>query len=179
MQGYFCRFPNVAKPVLLLALPMCLCASGCDGNKGPSPTTLADGIVIVKSQRTMTLMGQGQVLRSYTVALGREPLGPKERAGDHKTPEGQYVVDAKNAKSRFHLALHISYPNATDRERARKLGVDPGGDVEIHGVGRAFFWVGSLHRWIDWTDGCVAVTNSEIEEIWPLVPVGTRVEIRP
>jgi murein L,D-transpeptidase YafK len=135
--------------------------------------------VIVKSQRTMTLMGHGQVLRIYKVALGTKPLGAKEQAGDHKTPEGQYVIDSMNARSRFHLALHISYPNTVDRERARELGVDPGSDVEIHGLGRAFFWLGSLHRRIDWTDGCVAVTNSEIEEIWPLVSVGTPVEIRP
>ena len=94
-------------------------------------------------------------------------------------PEGQYVVDSKNLHSRFYLALHISYPNVVDQERARKAGVKPGGNIEIHGLGSAFGWVGSLQRQIDWTDGCIAVNNSEIEEIWALVRVGTPVEIRP
>ena len=93
--------------------------------------------------------------------------------------EGVYVIDSKNSHSRFHLALHISYPNAADRERARKLGVSPGGDVEIHGLESKYAWVGSLHRQTNWTAGCIAVTNPEIDEIWPLVPVGTPVEIRP
>ncbi len=127
----------------------------------------------------MTLFREGEVLKTFKVALSRVPIGAKEREGDHKVPEGLYVVDAKNAHSKFHLALHISYPNAADRERARKLGVKPGGNIEIHGLGSNFGWVGSLHREVDWTDGCIAVTNSEIEEIWPLVPVGTPVEILP
>ena len=92
----------------------------------------------------MTLMREGKPLKTYKVALSRQAIGPKERVGDHKVPEGEYVVDSKNPQSRFDRALHISYPNAADRERAQKLGVDPGGNVEIHGVGRAFSWVGSL-----------------------------------
>ncbi len=125
----------------------------------------------------MALLRNGKVLKTYKVALSTVPVGPKEREGDHKVPEGLYVVDSKNAHSKFHLALHISYPNAADRERARKLGVKPGGDIEIHGLGPNVAWVGSLHRQIDWTNGCIAVTNSEIEEIWRLVQVETTVEI--
>jgi murein L,D-transpeptidase YafK len=98
---------------------------------------------------------------------------------DHKTPEGTYFVDSKKAKSRFDLALHLSYPNAADRARAQKLDADPGGDIEIHGLEPALAWFGPAQRLVDWTDGCVAVTDSEIEEIWPVVPVGTVVEIRP
>ncbi len=142
-------------------------------------TEKADLVVIVKSARTMTLYRGGKILRSYNVALSRDPTGPKERAGDHKVPEGDYVIDSKNAHSRFHLALHVSYPNAGDRERARKFGVSPGGNIEIHGLERPFAWIGGLQRQVNWTDGCIAVTNSEIEEIWRLVPVGTHVEIRP
>jgi murein L,D-transpeptidase YafK len=145
----------------------------------PSPLVKADFVIIEKSARTMKLKRGDKVLKTYKVALSGQPVGAKEREGDHKVPEGQYTVDAKNAHSQFHLALHISYPNAADRERARKLGVKPGGDIEIHGLGKNYAWVGSMHRQMDWTDGCVAVTNSEIEEIWPLVAVGTRVEIRP
>lgn len=139
----------------------------------------ADKIVIVKSARTMTLLSGGKMLKTYKVALGGVPVGPKRVEGDHKTPEGNYVIDAKNAHSRFHLALHISYPSAADTETARKLGLRPGGAIMIHGLPASFAYLGALHRQTDWTDGCVAVTDAEIEEIWRLVPVGTRVEIRP
>jgi hypothetical protein len=106
----------------------------------------ADRIVIVKSTQTLTLLNHGQVLKTYKVALGGDPAGPKMKAGDKKTPEGEYIIDSKNPHSRFHLALHISYPNAADRERARKVGVSPGGGVEIHGLEAKYAWVGSLHR---------------------------------
>jgi murein L,D-transpeptidase YafK len=142
-------------------------------------TIIADRIVIEKSARTMKLMRHGEILKTYKVALSRVPAGAKERTGDHKVPEGEYIVNSKNAQSRFHRALHISYPNATDRERARKLGVAPGGDIEIHGLNTTYSWVGGLQRQVDWTDGCIAVTNPEIEAIFSLVPVGTPVEIRP
>lgn len=127
----------------------------------------------------MTLLRGSKTLKTYKVALGGVPVGPKHIEGDHKTPEGDYVIDAKNAHSRFHLALHISYPNAADTEAARKLGSRPGGAIMIHGLAKPFAYLGALHRQADWTDGCIAVTNPEIEEIWKLVPVGTRVEIRP
>ncbi|HWS16967.1 MAG TPA: L,D-transpeptidase family protein, partial [Candidatus Elarobacter sp.] len=110
---------------------------------------------------------------------GSVAVGPKRVEGDHKTPEGNYVIDAKNSRSQFHLSLHISYPSASDRANAHKLGSRPGGAIMIHGLARPFAYLGPLHRQTDWTDGCVAVTNAEIEEIWKLVPVGTRVEIRP
>jgi murein L,D-transpeptidase YafK len=139
----------------------------------------ADKIVIVKSAHTMTLLSGGKALKTYKIALGGVAVGPKRVEGDHKTPEGNYVIDAKNAHSRFHLALHVSYPSAADTETARKLGSRPGGAIMIHGLPPAFAYLGPLHRQTDWTDGCIAVTNAEIEEIWKLVPVGTRVEIRP
>jgi murein L,D-transpeptidase YafK len=139
----------------------------------------ADRIVILKSARTMTLLSSGKVLKTYKVALGSDPIGPKRIEGDHKTPEGDYVIDAKNQHSQFHLSLHISYPSAADQQRARSLGARPGGAIMIHGLARPFAYLGPLHRQTDWTDGCIAVTNAEIEEIWKLVPVGTRVEIRP
>jgi murein L,D-transpeptidase YafK len=141
--------------------------------------TVADRILVVKSSRTMVLFTHGKTLRTYKVALGGQPVGAKERIGDHKTPEGRYVVSVKLANSQFYRALRISYPSADDIQRAHKLGVDPGGVVEIHGLGRKFGWLGALHRTTDWTDGCVVVTNEEIDEIWKLVPVGTPVEIRP
>jgi murein L,D-transpeptidase YafK len=139
----------------------------------------ADRIVVYKSQRKMDLLRDSKVIRSYRVALGGNPVGAKTRQGDHRTPEGIYRIDAKNAHSRFHLALHVSYPDAADRDRARKLGVAPGGDIMIHGLPDRYAFLGSLHTRYDWTDGCIAVTNAEIEEIWELVPVGTVVEVRP
>jgi murein L,D-transpeptidase YafK len=142
-------------------------------------TKTVDRIVVEKSARTMKLMRGDEVLKTYKVALGHQPIGAKQRVGDHKTPEGNYVIDFKNRESRFHLALHVSYPNAADRERAHKLGADPGGNIEIHGLESKFAWLGSLHRGMDWTDGCIAVSNAEIEEIWPLVPVGTPLQILP
>lgn len=166
--------------LLLLPLMVLTCILGCSEKTGTLPPgAVVDRIVVVKSAHTMTVMEHGHALKVYKVALGRQPIGTKEQLGDHKTPEGLYVVDAKKSKSRFDLALHISYPSVADRERAQARGLDPGGDIEIHGLERPFSWLGSLHRLIDWTDGCVAVTDSEIEEIWPLVPAGTVVEIRP
>ena len=124
-------------------------------------------------------MDGARIVKTYKVALGGQPLGAKDRQGDHKTPEGIYAVDAKKPNSQFYKALHISYPSKTDREHARKLGVSPGGDVEIHGLGAKWGWIGAKHRLTDWTDGCIAVTNEEIDEIYPLIKVGTPVEIRP
>jgi murein L,D-transpeptidase YafK len=165
--------PRLAQTLLLFTLVW-----GVSSAADKTPKETAERIVIEKSARTMTLMSGGQVLKTYKVALGN-PVGTKEQEGDGKTPEGTYFIDSKNPHSHFHRALHISYPNPADRERARKLGVNPGGDVEIHGLPWTFGWLGSLHRIKDWTSGCIAVTNSEIEEIWPLVSVGTPVEIRP
>jgi murein L,D-transpeptidase YafK len=127
----------------------------------------------------MELLTGGRVILTYKVALGQGGLAPKDRQGDGRTPEGHYVIDARNAASEYHLSLHVSYPNADDRKRAAKLGVAPGGDIMIHGLPNGKGWIGAGHRAYDWTLGCIAVTNEEIEEVWKLVPVGTPVEIRP
>jgi len=165
---------------LIGALIVCASPGWCGDKQPPAPAAVqADQIVIVKSDRTLTLLRQRQVLRTYKVALGTEPKGAKTQRGDNRTPEGEYTIDSRNAQSQFHLSLHISYPNAADRARAAKLGVNPGGDIFIHGLAPSFAYLGPLHRQTDWTLGCVAVTNAEIEEIWSLVPNGTRVEIRP
>jgi len=158
---------------MAMACPAALHAAG----KAPIPQ--ADRIIIVKSERTMTLLRQGQVLKTFKVALGGEPVGAKVQRGDQRTPEGLYTIDSRNPHSQFHLALHISYPNADDRERAKRLGVRPGGNIMIHGLSPSYAWLGPLHRQHDWTLGCVAVTDPEIEEIWNMVPNGTKVEIKP
>jgi len=139
----------------------------------------ADRILIEKNARRLMLISQGEVLKSYNIALGGNPIGPKERQGDNKTPEGTYVIDGRNKDSRFHLSLRISYPNERDKNRAKKLGVSPGGDIMIHGIKNGTPWVGDAHTEVDWTKGCIAVTDEEIEEISRLAPIGTVVEIRP
>lgn len=144
-----------------------------------APKLMADQVVVVKSERTLTLLSRGKVLRTYKVALGGTPVGAKEQQGDHKTPEGRYILDRRNAKSRFYKSIHISYPNEQDRKRAKKRGVSAGGDIMIHGLPNGFGWLDSAHRAQDWTDGCIAVTDAEIDEIWELVADGTPVEIRP
>jgi murein L,D-transpeptidase YafK len=141
--------------------------------------TTADQVIVVKTQRTLTLLLHGKVLRTYKVALGGSPVGAKDQQGDHKTPEGHYILDRRNAKSRFYKSIHVSYPNGQDRKRASQRGVAPGGDIMIHGLPNGFGWLGATHRAQDWTDGCIAVTNAEMDEIWDLVPDGTPIEIRP
>jgi tetratricopeptide (TPR) repeat protein len=143
-------------------------------HKGP-----ADKILIEKKERRLTLISKGKVLKTYKIALGGNPNGPKERQGDNKTPEGTYVIDSRNKNSRYHQSLHISYPNENDKKRAQERGVSPGGDIMIHGIKSGFSWVGDLHTEVDWTKGCIAVTDEEIEEIDRLVPNGTIVEISP
>lgn len=142
--------------------------------KGP-----VDKILIEKKERRLSLILKGKELKTYRIALGGNPDGPKERQGDNKTPEGTYIIDGRNRNSGYHLSLHISYPNGNDRKRARELGVSPGGDIMIHGIKNGLSWVGEYHTEVDWTKGCIAVTDEEIEEIDRLAPNGTVVEIRP
>jgi murein L,D-transpeptidase YafK len=146
---------------------------------GSPPTERPDRILVVKSRHEMSLLQGGRVLKTYAVSLGRSPIGPKTRTGDHKTPEGLYLVDWRNPNSKFHLSLHISYPAPRDSARAHQEGVEPGGDIMIHGLPNRLWWLGRFHRFVDWTDGCVAVTDSEIDQLWRTVPDRTPIEIRP
>jgi murein L,D-transpeptidase YafK len=142
-------------------------------------TEPADKVLIKKKERRLTLLSKGEVIKNYKIALGGNPVGPKERQGDNKTPEGTYIIDSRNRDSGYHLSLHISYPNKNDKMRAKELGVSPGGDIMIHGIKNGLTWVGASHAEVDWTKGCIAVTDEEMEEIDKLVPNGTIVEIRP
>jgi murein L,D-transpeptidase YafK len=135
--------------------------------------------VVLKKERTLELVSRGKVIKTYKVALGGDPVGAKTRQGDHKTPEGIYILDFRNAQSQFYKSIHISYPNEHDRSFAHKSGVSPGGDVFVHGLPNGYGLIGSAHRLKDWTDGCIAVTDAEIDEIWNAVPDGTQIEIRP
>lgn len=144
-----------------------------------SPGTVADSVVVDKSDRTLSLLSHGRVLKTYRVSLGGHPLGPKRREGDERTPEGVYRLDARNPHSSSHLALHVSYPDSADRAWARAHGAAPGGLVVVHGIRNGMGWLGRLHRLVDWTDGCIAVTDGEMDEIWRAVPTGTPIRIRP
>lgn len=135
-------------------------------------------IVIQKSAHILTVTEGNAVLTTYRVAIGRGSAGNKVHAGDNRTPEGLYTVNARNEKSQYHKALHLSYPNAEDTARAMQAGVDPGGDIMIHGIKNGWGWIGPLHRLVDWTKGCIAVTNQEIDELWKQIPNGTVVEIQ-
>lgn len=145
----------------------------------PGSIIQADKVVVIKKKRVLLLMKNGTVLKRYRVAIGRNPVGPKIRLGDGKTPEGEYVLDKRNPNSRFYRSIHISYPNAADIERAQVQGVSPGSAIMIHGLPRNYEDVGKLHTVTDWTRGCIAVTNTEIDEIWSLVADGTPIVIKP
>ncbi|MCC7233862.1 MAG: L,D-transpeptidase family protein [Bryobacterales bacterium] len=141
--------------------------------------TQADAILVRKARRELLLLSGGRVMRTYAIALGRVPSGPKQRQGDGKTPEGGYTISGRNLHSAYHRSLRISYPNESDRARARRAGVSPGGDIMIHGLPNGLGSLGAAHRLNDWTEGCIAVTNVEIEEIWRLAPDGTPIRIEP
>jgi murein L,D-transpeptidase YafK len=139
----------------------------------------ADLLVVAKGERTLSAYSQGHLLRSYRVSLGHDPVGAKQREGDSRTPEGEYRIDGHNPASSFHRALHVSYPSATDAARARSGGYAPGGEIMVHGIHNGLGWIGRAHRFVDWTVGCIAVTDPEIEELYRIVPDGTQIEIRP
>jgi len=176
---------NLRRPAALsvLAIAVLIGVATCLAARPLPATQVAaekvDSILILKHDHLLELIANGKVIRAYKVALGSGGLARKERQGDGRTPEGHYVIDSRNAHSAYHKALHVSYPNADDRKRAVALGVSPGGDIMIHGLPNGRGFIGPAHRAVDWTLGCIAVTDAEIDEIWNLVPVGTPVEIRP
>jgi murein L,D-transpeptidase YafK len=143
-----------------------------DGNK-------VEKILIEKKERRLTLLLGSTAVRTYRIALGNHPEGPKSCKGDGRTPEGRYKIIGRNKQSQYHRSLRISYPNDVDRKAALNNKCDPGGDIFIHGLSNGYGFIGKAHAAIDWTLGCIAVTDEEIEEIWRLVPDGTSVEIRP
>ncbi|MBI5163189.1 MAG: L,D-transpeptidase family protein [Magnetospirillum sp.] len=151
-----------------------------DQSRVPFPDgLLADRIVIEKAKHKLTIYKEDRPIRTYQASLGRGGLEAKAIEGDGRTPEGAYRIAGRNSRSAYHLSLKISYPELRDIEAARLRGQSPGGDIMIHGIRNGLGWVDGLHRWVDWTAGCVAVTNDEIEELWRVVPDDTPVEIRP
>lgn len=151
---------------------------------GPTPPAnqtiqKADKVLVLKGERRLLLLRGGDVIRTYKIALGSNPEGTKIREGDSRTPEGRYILDWRNVKSRFYRSIHISYPNQGDISRARALGVSPGGAIMLHGLPNGRGAIGADHARWDWTDGCIALTNAEMDEVWRAVADGTVIEIRP
>lgn len=172
------------KLLLLFLLILCVAALTVVAvaclNLSPLPKdAVADRILVEKSAHRLTLLRGKTALKTYRVALGREPVGPKEYEGDQRTPEGIYSIDFHKPDSDYHLALHISYPEQRDIDRAATQGLAAGSDIMIHGLPNGRNWIGAFHRRTDWTAGCIAVTDFEIEEIFRAVPDGTPIEIRP
>jgi murein L,D-transpeptidase YafK len=139
----------------------------------------ADKILIEKKARRLTLLRNNAAFKTYRISLGTQSIGPKTCQGDARTPEGLYIIDGRNQNSHYHRSLHISYPNEKDRAVAQKQKCNPGGDIFIHGLPNGYGWLGKAHLAHDWTLGCIAVTDQEIEEIWILAPNKTVVEIKP
>lgn len=162
-------------PMRLLALLLMLILA----HSALAEPLYADSVLVLKSERRLILQRDGKPWKVYRVALGPVPWGPKQQSGDERTPEGHYLLDFKLHNSRFHKAIRISYPNAADRERARQLGVDPGGNIMIHGQPNESELETGEAQTFNWTNGCIAVSNEEMDEIWQLVRIGTPIEIRP
>jgi murein L,D-transpeptidase YafK len=139
----------------------------------------ADMVRVVKSEKKLYLLKDDEVFATYPVKFGANPEGHKEQQGDERTPEGNYFLTYKNSKSAFYRSIHISYPNAEDQEKARSMGVDPGGDVMIHGQANGWEWAGFLTQLVNWTDGCIALTNSNMDLVWNAIEPGTPIEIIP
>ena len=159
---------------LLVLLSACLC-----GTAAFAEPEKAGRILVDKSERTLVLFADGRPIRSYPVSLGLNPVGHKRYEGDKRTPEGIYLIDGKNPNSAYHLSLHISYPNERDVRAARERGWDPGGQIMIHGQRNGYGWLWPFAQFVNWTDGCIALRDAHMEEVWQLVDAGTPIEIRP
>ncbi|MFC4176418.1 L,D-transpeptidase family protein [Flavobacterium gossypii] len=138
-----------------------------------------DRIEVFKSKRRMKVYSEGVLLKTYRISLGKNPVGHKQFEGDCKTPEGIYSIDGRNPNSTFHKNLGISYPNEKDLEKAKSLGKPAGGDIKIHGLRNGRGYISKFHRWRDWTAGCIAVTDVEIDELYDAVKIGAEIQIYP
>jgi len=168
---------NLFTTILLLLLAM-IAYTIYPVNALPKNTSI-DSLIVYKSKRQLIVYEKGKIIKTYKIALGKNPVGDKKIEGDKKTPEGRYIINSKNPKSTFHKNLGISYPNSFDRAEAKQLGHSPGGDVKIHGLKNGLGFIGKWHRSRDWTNGCIALTNSEIDELYNHVLIKTPIIIYP
>jgi murein L,D-transpeptidase YafK len=139
----------------------------------------ADAVLVVKSEKRLYLMRDGEQFASFPVTFGGQPIGHKRERGDQRTPEGHYMLDYKNSNSKFYKSIHISYPNRQDRKNAARRGVDPGGDIMIHGQLNGWQWASPIIQLFSWTDGCIALSNRNMDRVWKAIEPETPIEIRP
>lgn len=158
--------------ILFFALPL-------HADMDPIPNGEVDEVLVIKSERELHLLKDGETIRSFRVSLGTEPEGHKLSAGDNRTPEGRYILDWRNPGSDFYKSIHISYPNREDRHLAESWGLEPGGNIMIHGLPNEADEWSFAFQGLDWTNGCIAVSNDAMDEIWRMVTAGTPIEIRP
>jgi len=167
----------------IIAVPILLIVIFISYNLYPEPELAKgmeiDSLVLLKSERNLFVYSAGKLLKVYKVALSSQSTGRKEIEGDKKTPEGSYTINDKNPNSGYHKNLGVSYPNQTDIEYAKKLGKPPGDNIKIHGIRNGMGFIGKFHRWRDWTIGCIAVTDAEIDELYNAVKIGAKIEIKP
>ena len=171
--------PMIGRRAFLAVVLMALLLPVVGSESRAEEAVQADRIVVLKGERRLLLMRDGEIMKSYWVALGRNPTGHKVEQGDGRTPEGLYRIEERSEDSLYYRSMRISYPSGADRARAQELGVDPGGNILIHAVPDGFEPTGPGVRMIDWTNGCIAVTNADMDDIWTRVPDGVPVEIRP
>ena len=138
-----------------------------------------DKLLVYKSKRQLLAFSNGELIKTYKISLGKNPVGHKEFEGDKKTPEGLYTINDKNPHSGYHKNLGVSYPNKVDIANSKRLGKPTGGDIKIHGLRNKTGYISKFHRWTDWTLGCIALTDQEIDELYRAAKVGTPIEIRP
>ena len=164
---------------VLITLILAMIPLAHAAESSPLSYVKADFVIVKKSDQKMLLTHRGRVIREYHIALGKNPVGHKQQEGDFRTPEGIYVLDLKKSDSDFYKAIRISYPNSLDRRNADLMGVDPGGDIMIHGQKNGYEDFSHITQEMNWTDGCIAVKNTEMDEIWEAVEVGTLIRIQP
>lgn len=149
------------------------------GSGGAGDFPVAEKVIVEKENRKLHLIKDGEPFRTFDIALGIAPVGDKEKEGDFKTPEGSYMLDARNPDSDYFLSIHVSYPNAEDRREAREKGVNPGGQIMIHGQPNVPTYSAAFYKTADWTNGCIAVSNSDMIDIWLMTPNNIPIEILP
>jgi murein L,D-transpeptidase YafK len=171
--------PSIMRTLCHLFLALTLVLTGAPESRASAATSPVELVLVYKSAKVMELLTGNQVVRSYRVALGRNPLGHKQKAGDCRTPEGCYIIDSRKSDSKFYRSLHVSYPNSQDLATAKKRGFSPGRDIMIHGLPKGYEDLADFHFRMNWTKGCIAVNNAEMDEIWRLIPNGTRIIIKP
>ena len=164
--------------IATLALVLSLVIVSISRTQATTSLPSADTMLLIKHAHTLTLFRDGQAIKQYSVALGRGGLGPKVQAGDNRVPEGNYRIAGRNPHSAFYKSLRVGYPTPSQAAAAHARGIDPGGDIMIHGIRNGLGWLGPAQRSIDWTKGCIAVTDAEMDQIWNAVPDGTPIEIR-